>query len=454
MIDNGLPYASPPVVASNLSYTQNIPQQRTSSPTIGNTASLADRAPNGRDFQQPGTARPQNTYQSPQPTGPISVDPAETSLTNEIHQLRNQLRSASGEQKKALHKSFTEAVGKLFDLRHAAQAKQVARLESELAEAKELHKKRGERKDEIVERRIAELLQSADDLAWNREIAGTPNAASTYAVPNGYSQPNWQNWRNFPIAPPSGSYPVTPSGTPYGTPYGTPNQPFYLEPQSSTPPQFIPLNSPDLGQTSLLQTTPNLASETPQPLPSIESSHSTSSANTNAEVASRDTFKTETIASNSATAFSISSKAAIEAAYAYEEALEAAIETKRLAAKGVFSARELSSAKRNAAKGKAIWTGMCRDLERRMEILKRDLDGKQVLIRSSTRERRTELGIEIAKLQSELHALIEEQDWADKFKKQSIDSLEKQLEQIEEKKEAKSEAAESVPNPNADLPAY
>jgi hypothetical protein len=442
-------YANPPAVASNLSYTQNIPQQRMPSPTYGNPG-LADRVPNAWSPQQMGTA-PQYTFQNLPATGlnyanqAQPVDPAEISATNEINQLRNQLRSASGDQKKAVHKSLTEAVGKLFDLRHAAQAKQVERLESELAEAKELHKKRGERKDEIVERRMAELLQSADDLAWNREIAGAPNA--NYAAPYGYA----------PTNVPYNSYTVPLRNDPYIVPVPQPVNPSLI-PQSSTPPQFIPLSARGKDPAAAIPVDlvdPVDAAGEPLKAPTKieEPSNSARAMVENPEPLLMDSLPKASIPP---TAFSMSSKAVIEAAYAYEEALEAVIEAKRLAAKGAFSARELSSAKRNAAKGKAIWTGMCKDLERRVEILKRDLDGKKVLIRSSTRERRTELGTEIEKLQSEIDGLIEEQAWADKFKKESIDTLEKQLEQIEEKKaeENESGAAASAPDPNADLRAY
>ena len=198
-------------------------------------------------------------YQSPQYyTIPnLPVNKAEAAATQEISELSKQLRTATGDQKKALRKSLTDAVGKLFDLRHAAQAKQVEKLESELAEAKELLKKRSERKDEIVDRRIAELLQSADDLAWNREIA---NPATNYALPNA-STLNGTN--SIYTVPPSGSYPgyqVAPP-SPYGTAPNYSPTPGALYsnpvPLSSTRPQLLPMVTPGSGQPSLLQTAPS-----------------------------------------------------------------------------------------------------------------------------------------------------------------------------------------------------
>jgi hypothetical protein len=131
----------------------------------------------------------------------------------------------------------------------------------------------------------------------------------------------------------------------------------------------------------------------------------------------------------------ISSKAVIEAAYAYEEALDNFIETKKLVAKGVISSRELSSSKRNAAAAKAIWASVCRDIAAKKEILETEIAGKQPLLHeNNTRARGAEIELEFVKLTTELRSLVETQSWAAEFKKQSIDVLEKQFEQNEENK--------------------
>ncbi len=122
-----------------------------------------------------------------------SQDPIEVNLTAQINQLRKQYLAATADQEKeGLRKSLKAAVDKLFDLRHAAHAKQVDKLDSELKQAKELLKKRSDRKDEIVERRMAELLETPDDLAWNPgplalqlllPCEGTPRPTGSLYVP-------------------------------------------------------------------------------------------------------------------------------------------------------------------------------------------------------------------------------------------------------------------------------
>ncbi len=221
-------------IAPAVTYTQGTQTQN----PFATRPKYQNRQPSAVYYTQP--AQPQHAH--PQ-------DPAEQTAAKEINQLRNELQSATSDEKKELRKSLTEAVAKLFDLRHAAQSKQVEKLESELAEAKELHKKRGERKDEIVERRIAELLQSADDLAWNREIASPP-APTTY----NFAQDLRANQSYS--APPTGTYQVYPPSN--AAPSWVPQNPLSLPPpQSSTPPQFIPLNTQDPEPTTLLKAARN-----------------------------------------------------------------------------------------------------------------------------------------------------------------------------------------------------
>ena len=447
----GQTFANTPRMASNLNYTQATQSQ--SAPVSQYLL------PNG----QPTSTSYASTYYA----NPIQPqDPAEISSTNEINQLRNQLRSASGDQKKELRRSLSEAVGKLFDLRHAAQAKQVTKLETELAEAKELLKKRGERKDEIVERRISDLLQSTDDLAWNREIIGNPNAAPNYAAPNRYPpQPNQPyNTYLFPLgSDPDGS-----------APNFAPQPNYYPVPQSSLPPQFIPMNSSNSGQTGLLESASSANTFSNQSLPSVKSNDDAEmstnlaatdklslenypqSASATAEVASSDSLLgiaannvslAERIASNPLSDSAIGSKAVIEAAYAYEEALDVAIEAKGRAKMGAVSTREHSNAKRNAAKSKAIWAGICRDIAKQQGNLEREIISKMEIYKGGIQERRAVL--EIGTAQAELQSFNELKDWSDVFQKQSIDPLEKLLEQSEEKTvEEKKSAVSSEPIPS------
>ncbi len=383
----------------------------------------------------PNSFPPNVTYASPANVGPAYTNPAERAAAEEIQQLVIKLRQASGERKSELRKSLNEAVSKQFELRHSAQAKQVEKLEAELAEAKELHKKRGERKAEIIERRLAELLESADDLAWNRELVAraTSNYSSNYSLPNSNAQPYFHE--SVPSSGPNQPYPYGPPARFY------PNStPLNSLPQSSTPPQFIPLNAPDAGQPGLLKTTPEsinppVGALSPLPTPFGE-------AASNSDL---------TTTSKSMSTPTLNSKAVIESAYTYDEALDAVIETQKLAAKGVLSLHELSSAKRKAAKAKAIWNGVGREIAMWQQILESELIGKKDLIKGdSTQEKRAELALELSKLEFERQSLAETQAWIEGFIKESIDPLEKQLEQgAEQKSEQKSESKlESLPNAN------
>lgn len=381
----------------------------------------------------PNSFPPNVTYASPANVGPAYTNPAERAAAEEIQQLVIKLRQASGEKKSELRKSLNEAVSKQFELRHSAQAKQVEKLEAELAEAKELHKKRGERKAEIIERRLAELLESADDLAWNRELVAQPRAASNYSLPNGNSQLYFHE--SVPSSGPNQPYPYGPPARFY--PNSTPLNPL---PQSSTPPQFIPLNAPDAGQPSLLKATPESVKPPVGALSPLPTSFGEAASNSDL-----------TTTSKSMSTPTLNSKAVIESAYTYDEALDAVIETQKLAAKGVLSLHELSSAKRKAAKAKAIWNGVGREIAMWQQILESEIIGKADLIKGdSTQEKRAELALELSKLEFERQSLAETQAWIEGFIKESIDPLEKQLEQgAEQKSEQPSESKlESFPNAN------
>lgn len=575
-------YANQRIAQTYTPSSQLIPQP-SSAPTAVLNPQLSTAQATG---QNNSYRQPNSVYYYSDPVQP--PDPAESAAANEITQLRNQLRTATGDQKKELSKSLNEAVGKLFDLRHAAQAKQVEKLETELAEAKELLKKRGDRKEEIVQRRIAELLQAADDLAWNREIGGQPSATRGYPGNQTFppasmqpAQPSYQG--NYP-GNYSGSYQVVPYTNPLVPPQTQYQNSF---PASSTPPQFIPLNTQGPGRTSLLQSTPSLSNTnstypSTSPLASGMSSlppvgpnkvtafvpdfavssflnflhHGDAEAasqlltskareemakakktirppgkpetefhmgsvrfptnekdfavvdvtwsepglenpseavfecrieeggwhivgmavksnNSETRISFEDPLSAEptnsllaevtefpqaekehkevsATASNALVATKSDSKSVIEAAYAYADALDVAIDTKKLHEKGVLSKQELAAKLRGAEKAKAIWAATIRDLEKLQKSLKEEYAGKSALLNENmTRERRTGLQTELQKIELELKSISESQEFADSFEKQSLDQIEKQIEISEEKKvDEKTDVPSSVPSTN------
>jgi hypothetical protein len=72
-------------------------------------------------------------------------------------------------------------LGLQFDSMHEAQANEIANTEERLKSLKELHRKRGESKDKIVQRRMDELLGRDDALRW--EIAPRASADTNFSKP-------------------------------------------------------------------------------------------------------------------------------------------------------------------------------------------------------------------------------------------------------------------------------
>ncbi len=487
----------------------------------------------------------------------MAQDPAEQSVTSQINQIRNQLRSATGDQKKELRTALTTAVGKLFDLRHAAQAKQVEKLEEELAEAKELHKKRGERKGEIVDRRIAELLQAPDDLAWNRNIVGQLNGAQNIAsAPAGSTQPYniasplLQGDQNpistVPLfeshstyAPGQPALSVSPQSNAGSTqllnPMLSPSTTQNPSPGSfgSVPsensiirPSVVEISQPEARVSTLLQFLKSENQLALQPFFTEKAREQMAKAGytltlqipptaslvvdrakyqdvekKSAAVAARwwmpsgdereVTFllrlvdelwyvtgmmfniDEKLVAINFEDASSMQShlnspspnfavpyeswstklggakadalssetfSRIVETAYAYEEALEGAIESSSLYLKGMAPKQSYSAAQRNVAKTRALWEGIHRDLNKRMDLLQKNLMRQaeiivdvQLLVEEGklTADKLRAAQHEKSVLQAELEAFAGELEWMTAFEQKSILDLKRKFEEQE-----------------------
>lgn len=103
--------------------------------------------------------------------------PEELKASESARNLLNQMRQ-SPQQRTELMPELKSAIGKLFDLRHQEQAQQIEKLEEQLKKAKDLHAKRAENRDEVIDRRIASLLGDRDDLDWNRGVVESPSGSS------------------------------------------------------------------------------------------------------------------------------------------------------------------------------------------------------------------------------------------------------------------------------------
>lgn len=75
-----------------------------------------------------------------------------------------------------LREQLVETLDAAFNERRERQSEAIDQLEEQLQELRNLHEQRGERKEEIVQRRLNELLAEPDVLAWDPRsgIAGVP----------------------------------------------------------------------------------------------------------------------------------------------------------------------------------------------------------------------------------------------------------------------------------------
>ncbi len=160
--------------------------------------------------------------------------PEEAVANQRVLELVNKVQQSAESEREELVKQLRGLVEEQFATRHQEQAKQIKELELQLQKAKDIHKKRSDKKDEIVDRRMAELLQSPDDLEWNRGILNSgnrpPQAPRNIFVPQAYSPGDVYR---VPATPYPSSQPY-PSGYPAGQ---VPNSNLLREPQ--TPPVQI-----------------------------------------------------------------------------------------------------------------------------------------------------------------------------------------------------------------------
>ncbi len=172
------------------------------------------------------------------------------------HRLANELRRLDPQSDDYLNKraALEKMVMEQFDQRHQQQLEMLTKSEQKLSELKRDWERRAEAKEQIVSRRINELLGERDPLRWDAEplhmpspYAGTPYAGTPYA-----GTPN--------------------AGTPYATPSGPPvrNQP--AEAPQVLPPYFPgPQPGPQPPTQQAVPLTPDNGAFAPKPGPSVGS---------------------------------------------------------------------------------------------------------------------------------------------------------------------------------------
>ncbi len=88
------------------------------------------------------------------------------------------------DQRERLEEELEGAVKEIFEAKHQRQQEHLERLKKEVAETEKLLKEREAHKDEIVSRRVKELLGSPDPLSWDADVTRGPYRSGT--VVSGY----------------------------------------------------------------------------------------------------------------------------------------------------------------------------------------------------------------------------------------------------------------------------
>jgi flagellar motility protein MotE (MotC chaperone) len=97
-------------------------------------------------------------------------------LQSQAHQLAQQYVKAEKEdEKKDIRKKLVQALDQQFDQHSQDQQKELDELEKQVSKLRALLKKRKDAKENIVERRMEQLIQEADGLGWNAPGGRTAN---------------------------------------------------------------------------------------------------------------------------------------------------------------------------------------------------------------------------------------------------------------------------------------
>ena len=87
-------------------------------------------------------------------------------LEQRTMQLAHRYRLAAEEQREELKKELTEVINKHFDVRQEKRELQLKRMEEALSKLREAIQKRSDARDEIVEKRLGDLVGERSDLEF------------------------------------------------------------------------------------------------------------------------------------------------------------------------------------------------------------------------------------------------------------------------------------------------
>ena len=95
-----------------------------------------------------------------------AINRSEYDLDQLTQDLASKLRHTKKEDREKIKTEITEAVTKHFDVRQKRRELQIKRMEDELKKLREAMTKRSESKDQIIKRRLADLVGNEDDLGF------------------------------------------------------------------------------------------------------------------------------------------------------------------------------------------------------------------------------------------------------------------------------------------------
>jgi hypothetical protein len=91
----------------------------------------------------------------------------ESTLAHEANEIRHRLESATTDsQRSEVRTKLAENLGKQFDLRQKRHGLEIEALETQVKKLRELVRKRQDSREEIISRRVDQVLREAEGLGW------------------------------------------------------------------------------------------------------------------------------------------------------------------------------------------------------------------------------------------------------------------------------------------------
>ncbi len=126
--------------------------------------------PPGGTTSAAGEASPFSGYQALGQTLPVGS--RDRATQDQIAKLAQQyVKATQAAEKSDIRKKLADALGKQFDQLAERQQKELEALEKQVADLRALLKKRHDARDQIIDRRLDQVLQEAEGLGWGTRSA-------------------------------------------------------------------------------------------------------------------------------------------------------------------------------------------------------------------------------------------------------------------------------------------